>query len=335
MNSVLSIVSPDAVDQSSYQLPPPMSRKQVEALAKVLGIPTPLHIGGNLYSICVPVTREMAKRWLEHNNISNRNKSSTQLYKVGDDLKNKQWRLNHQGAAFRADGKLQDSQHRFSEIARTGVTAWMVINFNVTDEAQRTIDSGKSRSATDVAKIAGIEGIDSRRIATIRMAVIATRDAKKNRGWSNARQIEVVQHHREAIEWVIANLNSKANKISSPVRAAVLIAWYRHPQSRDLLERYCHVLREGLPPAGAALTNGDRTAVRLREFIHKGIPHDAAGRKELFSKTCKNISWFLEDRAATNLVELSQAEIDSRAWTLPESDDVDTSDDDEGEVDLA
>lgn len=317
----------------SYQLPPPMRRLDVDALADILGITRPYDIGGNLYSVVELITPQMASQWLLDGNLSNRSKSAVNLSKLADDLKKNRWRLHHQGVAFRSDGKLLDGQHRLTEIAHTGVSAYLLITINVTDEAQRTIDSGKTRTLIDVAKIYQVAGVvDERRVATVRYAVNGFCPAKSsNTTWSHGKSLNIIETYRDGIEWVVERLN-KGRITTGPIRAAVLLAWYNQPQHIGMLERFCHLMMAGQPPIDSPLTDGDRIVLSLRDSA-SATGRSAKQALELFSKSCNVIINLINNRNPRGLYKLPQSEIDSGRWHLPGIAEINVDDDDDNDSD--
>lgn len=92
------------------------------------------------------ITPEIATDILENHNPSNRTVSESTVAAYATDMRNKRWRLTHQGLAFDDQNNLKDGQHRLWAVIMSGCS----IEFNVTrglaPESMDSIDNGRNRS---------------------------------------------------------------------------------------------------------------------------------------------------------------------------------------------
>ena len=89
------------------------------------------------------VTPNQAKKMLE-TNIVNRPISQAKVDQYARDMSNDNW--NFSGPLmFNTQGHLIDGQHRLTAQVKAGLKLkWLIVR-NVPDEAQRTMDTGKTR----------------------------------------------------------------------------------------------------------------------------------------------------------------------------------------------
>lgn len=102
------------------------------------------------------LTPEMAAILFVDHNGNNRGYSIGKIDTYKDAMNRGEWRLNHQGMAFYADGIIADGQHRCGAIALSGVTVEVSIFRDFQKDSINTIDQGKARTAGDALQMKGI-----------------------------------------------------------------------------------------------------------------------------------------------------------------------------------
>lgn len=102
------------------------------------------------------ITPEKAAEYLESNMENQRNLARKRVQKMADDIREGRWRDNGETVKFDSRGHLCDGQHRMQAIVLAGIPVDMMVARNVDSDAVVTIDSGKSRSASDALRIAGM-----------------------------------------------------------------------------------------------------------------------------------------------------------------------------------
>jgi len=102
------------------------------------------------------LTPEMAAKLLV-NNTNNRNLSAGRVSRYTNDIINDRW-VEDTGELIKVatDGSIVDGQHRLSAIVKANKGIYIHIATDVSKDVFQVIDSGKSRSSSDVLKIAGV-----------------------------------------------------------------------------------------------------------------------------------------------------------------------------------
>lgn len=101
----------------------------------------------------VLVTPELAAEWLRLN-TRNRGLVSSRVDEFVAAMKTGRFIPTHQGIARGSDGTLYDGQHRLAAVVKAGIPVLMLVTTNVPPEAMSVIDTGLSRRAHDILKIA-------------------------------------------------------------------------------------------------------------------------------------------------------------------------------------
>lgn len=108
----------------------------------------------------VMVTPEMAKSFLEMN-TRNRPVNQSQLLLFVEQLTRGEMQLTHQGIAISETGVLLDGQHRLMAIAKTGISAQLLVSTGLPDSVFTVLDSGAKRKARDVLAMDGAKNSSS------------------------------------------------------------------------------------------------------------------------------------------------------------------------------
>ncbi len=149
------------------------SRKLVKEIREIHGYPYPeqavkkaaaLIASGQDPSV-ETITPEVAAVLFDEYNGRNRDFSVSKALQWRDDMKNGEWKLNHQGIAFYTNGNLGDGQHRMAGCALAGVAIQTLVFRDFSEGALDTIDLGKARNAGDALELRGI--INGKQKATI------------------------------------------------------------------------------------------------------------------------------------------------------------------------
>lgn len=111
----------------------------------------------------IKVTPQLAGEWLK-SNLNNRRLDRNRLNKYVSEMKSGKWREDtFEFIKFDKNGNLIDGQHRLTSICKSGVSVNLHVVFGLEQEVMNFIDTGKSRQASDVLTINGIQ--NSTRIA--------------------------------------------------------------------------------------------------------------------------------------------------------------------------
>jgi hypothetical protein len=119
----------------------------------------------------------LAKSYIESNYGKQRNLSESHVVHLAQQMKAGQWECNGEPIIFDENNNLIDGQHRLNAIIRSGVEIDTLVVSGVKQSAFVTINSGKSRSNSDVFSIKGTANYNN--IATCVNGVMNYRRALK------------------------------------------------------------------------------------------------------------------------------------------------------------
>ena len=102
------------------------------------------------------VSPAMAKEYLERA-LPNRPIQDSTVSRYVRDMLEDNWQANGQPIIFTSSGELLDGRHRCTAVLRSGKSVSMLVVRNVDRRAFVTMDSGRSRSITDVLAMEGIK----------------------------------------------------------------------------------------------------------------------------------------------------------------------------------
>lgn len=159
----------------------------------------------------VPITPEIAERWLGKN-TRNRNARNSIIAQYARDMKSGKWVLNGESIKFADDGTLLDGQHRLLAVVAAGVAVQMLVVRGIPASAMPTVDAGARRKFSDVLTING--GSNSSTLAAlVRRAVMWEEGVRTNTGQlkpTNSEMLEFLAEHPE-----IEHSAEVARKLSS------------------------------------------------------------------------------------------------------------------------
>lgn len=122
------------------------------------------HKQAEIETSLMDVDRKTALIYLEKNN-KNRRLNQYRLKKYGEQMANGAWKLNGEPIIIGVNGELLDGQHRLRAIADYNLKVKLLFCFNVDPDAFDTIDTGDSRTSSDVLTIEGIAPETARTLA--------------------------------------------------------------------------------------------------------------------------------------------------------------------------
>lgn len=100
------------------------------------------------------VNPDMAARWLERNTRNRRIRPAT-VKKYARDMAAGRWQITGEGVKFAPDGSLLDGQHRLAAIVEAGATVPLLVVRGIAQDAQRVMDTGRARTASDALTMRG------------------------------------------------------------------------------------------------------------------------------------------------------------------------------------
>ena len=104
----------------------------------------------------VEITPDVAKEMLRKNKDNRKITQAASAFLVKQ-MEQGKWRFTADPIQFSDKGRLIDGQHRLDAIVKSGKAQTMLVAYNVPDDHQNVIDTGKNRSAGDVLYMHGIQ----------------------------------------------------------------------------------------------------------------------------------------------------------------------------------
>jgi hypothetical protein len=167
----------------------------------------------DFYAEVVEVTPEMAANLLK-GNTNNRGLSKARVKTFAKQISQGKWRKTGQGISVATGGRLLDGQTRLHAVVDSGKPATMVVSWNCDEDSFAVFDTGRSRSATDVLKIAGCEQHQNIISAGLRLAIPLIENPEAyfaiSQGITNEEILDLWKSEQALCEWC-ANLGSSVH----------------------------------------------------------------------------------------------------------------------------
>ena len=106
-----------------------------------------------MWSEEIELDPSLAQDFLDNRNTRNRPVSKAVVNRYAEAMKSGKWKLIPHGIAIDTNGALVDGQHRLMAVAISGVTVPMQVTWDVDPETFFVIDTGKTRSNSDIIGI--------------------------------------------------------------------------------------------------------------------------------------------------------------------------------------
>lgn len=204
------------------------------------------------------ITPAMAEKYLNMN-TNNRALRSGWSETMAADMSNGDWGECVAPIVFYEDGSLADGQHRLFAIVLSGVTIRFLVRRGLKREDGLNIDTGRPRNVVDASHIAGLDnGLLTHAIVSTARCV---EEGERSRGSSShPHKLELVEKHREAVEWAVKHGPTGRNLRNAVILGAIARAWYVEAD-KDRLHQFCKVFSSGLAEGPK-----DYAAVALRNY---------------------------------------------------------------------
>lgn len=252
-----------ALSQQQKQPPAPSPNKKA---TKAAATASQLSLSVNdkiRHEIAVLITPGMAKGWLITNKV-NRILSESRWTAIGLDLLEGRWQYNGAPILFDENGDLMDGQHRLTACVEAAVPFTSDVIRGFPRSVMETVDTGKSRTASDIA---GLNGIKNANVAAsiAGLALIHKRHGVHRMGNGNCKpsKTEVVQAIRTLpdLEHSVMIAAHFGKRLVAP-RILGFSHYIFSRQDRPLAERFFHELQLG---SGLSETN---SVLHLRERLN-------------------------------------------------------------------
>lgn len=209
------------------------------------------------------ITPEMARDWLDKN-VSNRRLSQSAVENYAKAMKANEWSLNGEALIFDSSGILVNGQHRLTACVQSGCSFDSVVVFNVSKDSFSTVDTGKTRTASDCLGIIGEK--NSTYLAAAARFCVLTLAAKRTKP-SNLNIIEYVAENPGLNKW--ADTHASLNNRILPSFVAGLAYLIEKYHGIDLAEMFFEKAA-----IGVGLRNDDpEFALRERFLNMKRMQH--------------------------------------------------------------
>jgi len=254
------------------------------------------------------ITPELASKWLEDANTSNRNISQRQVDKLAHDMVSGNWRTTHQGIAFYDDGALADGQHRLAAIVRSGIAQTMLVITGLSRSDCIGIDQHRPRSVVDTIRISEGENWINKNVVSVSRFLMSLGN---NRVATISQIREFAHAHKDCILFALSTFGKSRRYMSTaPVFAAMAVA-AMNGVNREKLAQFSEILLNG-----AATSPTHLAAIRLREWLMK--PERAYGalyQNSVYLRSQRAIEAFAASQPLGRLYEPAEP-----IWTVPLAD---------------
>lgn len=183
------------------------------------------------------ITPEQARAWLVGNNAGNRELRETTRDAYARDMRNGDWRLNHQGIAFNDADELIDGQHRLAGIVESGLTVTMLVSHGwprATTQRTKLMDTVDRGAARSIADVLGLQhGIESPRIVlmtAVALAMALIDHPKATAKMTAPAVLTILEAFRDGIRFTAANRPKTKGLRQAPVLAAVALSFGPWPK---------------------------------------------------------------------------------------------------------
>lgn len=101
------------------------------------------------------ITPALAKELLDLN-TANRNPKVGHINTLVAEIKSGRWNPNGSTIVIGSDGVIKDGQHRLLAVVKAGIPIVSAVAYGLSNEVWKTIDTGKTRTASDIFKLNGV-----------------------------------------------------------------------------------------------------------------------------------------------------------------------------------
>ncbi len=196
-------------------------------------------------------------------NTGNRKVSRTTVLQYAGAMRRGEWQLNGEPIILGKNGRLLNGQHRCHAVVVAKVNVPVLVVSGVEDDAFKTLDTGKKRTAGDVLSITGVKNVH---VVAAGARGILRLESGAVGGWNftNAEVAACVEKHPLLQKWANKYAGASTKRVCSAVISGVLaLAEERHGSIP------CQMFFEKLA-SGVGLS-ADDPAHQLRErFIGRG-----------------------------------------------------------------
>jgi len=164
-------------------------------------------------------------------NIKNRDASQNNLRKVIHAIMSGEWDVNNgETIKINTNSEIVDGQHRLMAIVHTGIAIPLTIAFGVSENAQETIDTGRSRNGADILSIEGFQvpkkaaGVLNKLAFLNGETVAAEYKAKCSTTWLNADLVVYASENKDDLDKAFSLFNGMVYSNNSVCRKYISLS---------------------------------------------------------------------------------------------------------------
>ena len=208
------------------------------------------------------LTPKMATELLTRNG-NNRPVSRALVAQYAHAMTRGEWMLNGEAIIIGKDGRLLDGQHRCHAIIKAKANVPILMVKGAPDEAFKTLDTGRARTAGDVLGMLGVK-YHTHVAAGAKMILRIEDGAKKDYKPSHTRILDCIDRHQLLHYWAAQYGSSKVCRIVPSLVVGILVlAEERHGR------KVCQSFFDAVG-SGASLGTRDPAYQYRERFISKG-----------------------------------------------------------------
>lgn len=202
---------------------------------------------GDVGTVRMDVTPEMARNWLENKrgSVKNRNLISSAVEYYSRSMKKGEWKLNGESIKFDNQGNLIDGQNRLAACVKADTSFPTLVVFNLDTGAFDSLDDGAKRTKGQVLKMRGYKH-GNELAAAINMlwreenghSVFA-----QNERPNNAEIAEYLQRNPGLTKF--ASVSATTKRLFASVRLPIYLQWNFEQKEPELRESFFHVIEHG------------------------------------------------------------------------------------------
>jgi len=201
------------------------------------------------------------------------------------------------------DGDIADGQHRLWAVIESETTQKFFFVDGLDRKDGLNIDTGAGRTIVDNARISGQANISNEMVSWAR--AVESGVISKSRSESNSTRLDLIEKHREALEWVISNGPRGKGLRNGYMAAAIGRAWYAETD-KEKLKRYCEVFSKGFSEGPQ-----ESAAICMRNYVlSKGglISSSSTLWRDAMLKAMNSIHAFMHGRVM-NVIKSTNEEL--------------------------
>jgi len=247
---------------------------------------------------------EKAKEYLEKN-ICNRPLQTLTVNRYAFDMQNNNWNADAiDPINFSCDGNLLNGQHRLNAVVKSGKTIKFLVARNVSEDAQKYMDRGKSKSFLDIYK-KYYSWLTSKHVGVLNS--VYDGDGHGNVGkLSDFEFGERLKLHQTALQDVVG-WDTGAKRCHSALLAVVVRAYY--VENHDRLKEFVKMVNPSTDRGIPVNSNEDKAALLLRNWMldtSSRVVNGQSAKTDITKRTQKALYFFCRKKPLSRFVRFME-----------------------------